>query len=212
MALHPRPLIHWWEVSWSPSPRVDDPLHICPTVPYLLRVYWFVSPPYVRYVLASVVVLVALWIDVRPPPGEARLVARNDIPAGTPLAAALFEEVTVPSGLLEPVLPDGVAAITIAAGEPLLPSHVAFIAPPEGWWVVQLPIPPGVGPGADLRLVLLPTDPTEKPESIPGIVITPPGSSATGFGEPTGSVAIPEQKIERVAVAASSGRVMVLSR
>lgn len=174
--------------------------------------YWFVSPPYVRYGLALLVVLGALWVDLHPPPRETRLVARADIPAGTILSAGLFEEVSVPVGLLAPVRPLGVAAITIAEGEPLLPSHLVATQPPEGWWVVQLPVPPGAGPGADLRIVLLPTDPTEQPESVPGIVITPPLSSMSGFGEPTGSVAIPEQAIERVAVAASSGRVIVLSR
>lgn len=174
--------------------------------------YWFVNPPYARYALATLVVLVALWVDLRPPPRETRLVARDDISAGTILTEELFEEVSVQVGLLAPVRPDGVAVIDISEGEPLLPGHLAFVEPPDGWWIVQLPVPPGAGPGADLRIVLHPADPTDQPDSVPGIVITPSGPSMSGFGEPTGSVAIPEQSIERVSVAASSGRVTVLSR
>jgi hypothetical protein len=110
------------------------------------------------------------------------------------------------------VEPTGVAAIGISKGDLLLSSHVAAVAPPDGWWVVLLPVPPGVRPGTDLRVVLLTADPTKEPEAVPGLVIVPPDRASSGFGDPEGSVAIPEDAVERVAAAVSAGRVIVLSR
>ena len=80
--------------------------------------YWLSPPPYLRYAAAGLVVLVALWFDLRPTPSEPRWVARAEIPAGTPLDVGLFEERSMPVGLLSRVEPTGVAAISIADGEP----------------------------------------------------------------------------------------------
>jgi hypothetical protein len=175
-------------------------------------VYWFVSPPYARYAAAALIVLVALWMDLRPAPVDLRLVARQDISAGTELDRSQFESSPMPAGMFTAVEPTGVAAIGISKGDLLLSSHVAAVAPPDGWWVVLLPVPPGVRPGTDLRVVLLTADPTKEPEAVPGLVIVPPDRASSGFGDPEGSVAIPEDAVERVAAAVSAGRVIVLSR
>ncbi len=174
--------------------------------------YWFVRPPYARYAAAALVVMVALWMDLRPAPSESRLVARQDIPAGTALELSQFEATPLPAGMFPLVTPSGVAAVGIAKGDLLLTSHVAAVAPPDGWWVVRLPVPPGVRPGTELKVVLLTPDPTKQPEAVPGLVIVPPDRSSAGFGDPEGSVAIPEGAVERVAAAVAAGRVIVLSR
>lgn len=174
--------------------------------------YWFVRPPYLRYATATLIVVFALWIDLRPVPRETRLVAREDITAGTPLASDLFEPVDMPVGMLPLVLPEGVAAVPIGRGEPLLTGHVSIVTPPPGWWIVRLPMPSGPGPGAELRVILLPLDPSLTPEAVPGVVVEPPTDDRSGFGDPEGSVAIPGDAIERVAAAVSSGRVVVMSR
>lgn len=173
--------------------------------------YWFVSPPYLRYGAALLVVLVALWSDLRPHPTEARWVARDAIAAGTPLTPDLFEEAEFPPDVLPHVAPDGTAAIPIAGGEPLLPGHVLTVSPPDGWWVVSLGIPAHLPTGADLRVVLLSDDPTVAPVSIPGIVVGPAFDDGLSFGDPLGSVAIPGADVEAVASAAARGRVVVVA-
>ncbi len=174
--------------------------------------YWFVAPPYARYAAAALVVLFAVWMDIRPEPTELIPVARQDIPAGAPLEGHLFEGVPMPRGVLHPVTPTGVAAVAITAGDPLIESHIAHVAPPPGWWVVRLPVPLGAAPGTEIRVVLLPSDPTKQPEAVPGVVIRPAEGPGSGFSDPEGSVAIPEESIERVALAASTSRVVVLTK
>lgn len=173
--------------------------------------YWLTPPPRLRYVAAALVVLVGLWFDLRPVPSEPRWVARDDIPAGTPLDPARFEEVAMPIGLLPRVEPAGVAAIPVADGEPLLPGHVLTVRVPVGWWVVALEIPSHLPAGADLRVVLLDDDPTALPTSVPGIVVGPAIDDGMGFGRPTGSVAIPGEEVEAVAAASARGRVVVVA-
>ncbi len=173
--------------------------------------YWFATPPYLRYAAAVAVVLIALWFDLRPEPSELRWVASEPIPAGATLTADLFEEADLPLGLIPRVEPSGVAAIPIDAGEPLLPGHVLEVEPPEGWWVVSLEIPTHLPTGADLRVVLLTDDPTATPESVPGVVVGPAIDDGFGFGNPIGSVAIPGNRVEVVADASARGRVVVVA-
>lgn len=173
--------------------------------------YWFVDPPYLRYAAAVAVVLVALWFDLRPEPTEPRWMAREPIPAGTHLTVDLFEEIDLPPGLLPRIEPDGVAAMPIAEGEPLLPGHVLAVHAPDGWWVVSLEIPSHLPTGADLRVVLLSDDPTVSPEPVPGIVVGPAMDDGFSFGDPVGSVAIPGDRVEAVAAASARGRVVVVA-
>ncbi len=173
--------------------------------------YWLSPPPYLRYAAAGLVVLVALWFDLRPNPSEPRWVAREEIPAGTPLDVDLFEEQSMPVGLLARVEPTGVAAIPIANDEPLLPGHVLAVVPPDGWWVISLEIPTHLPTGAHLRVVVLSDDPTTEPVSIPGMVIGPAVDGSMNFGDPVGSVAIPGDAVESVAAAATRGRIVVVA-
>jgi hypothetical protein len=168
-------------------------------------VYWLARPPILRYVAAVAVLLVAVVWDLWPEAVVRHPFAATRVPAGAPFEGAI-EWRTVPDGLLPEVEPVGVAMVDLAAGEPVLPSHVGRAPVPDGWWVVSLEVPSGVRVGAEVRVAV--TSPgSSEAALIRGIVVagTPDGVGATG------GVAVPEAEAALVAAAASGGRVAVLA-
>ena len=101
----------------------------------------------------------------------------------------------------------------IPAGQPLSPALVATdsIEPPENWWALEVPLPPGALPGGAVRLVLLPglgIDGT--PEVVDGKVMAGMPEDPLNPGEPTGLVAIPAEAAAPAAAAVADGRAVVL--
>ena len=119
---------------------------------------WLSRPPYLRW-LGAVAILGAGSLDRGPTPAEVEHpYARIDLPAGSVVDEENVEWRRVPGGVLPPVELGGLALVDIPAGQPLSPALVATdsIEPPENWWALEVPLPPGALPGGAVRLVLLP--------------------------------------------------------
>jgi hypothetical protein len=108
----------------------------------------------------------------------------------------------VPKGLLpewtNPVT--GTATVVIQAGTPILPSLVADIAIPPGWWAVSLPLPQRVAPGTPVRVAL-------NGDFADGVVAG--ALNDTGY-ELTAPVAFPPDQASRVVTLAADSTTVVL--
>jgi SAF domain len=139
---------------------------------------------------------------------EAYPFAAHDMAAGDPVADADVAWRDVPTGILPPpqsVL--GHATRAISNGDPLLAGAVAAVEPaPPQWWAVELPLPQGVAPGAEVQVVVL--DPAMSSE---GLVVAAPVVDALS-GRSVGLVAVPEGAAVIVARAAVADSVTVLVR
>ncbi len=175
--------------------------------------YWFPRPPYVRYTLAALVLMAAIWLDIRPADTVLYPVARTDLPAGTELDDRSIEWRPLPAGVLPPPVVDGRLIRPVAAGEPLRASDLAsdVAAAPTDWWSLELALPTGVVAGQPLRLVVLPVQGVDPPDPIPAIVVAPgrPGSGLGG-GATRGLVAVPPEQAGVAAAAAAENRVTIL--
>lgn len=173
--------------------------------------HWFARPPWIRWTLSAVLVSTALVAEIRGPATVDRWVAATDIAAGTELTDELFRPVRFPVGLLPATAPTGYAKVDIAAGDPLIAGLIAEadIAVPEDWWTIDLEIPTHVVPGQAVLLVLLSG---ETPVVVEGIArsieIT---NDPFGGRSAVGSVAIPAGETTRVATAAATGNITVLT-
>jgi SAF domain len=173
---------------------------------YVGLVLWLDRPPYLRWMAASALVVVALAFEISGPdvvryPFVLRTVATGESVQPDDLAWR-----DVPVGLL-PAASDvvGPAARSLRVGDPFIGGSVTSgSAIPEGWWVVAAPIPGSAPPGATVRLVAV-----DDGFAVDGIV-TATGVD-TGFGDVSiGSVAVPETAAVRISLAVSSDRLVVL--
>lgn len=178
--------------------------------------YWFSSPPYLRYTAALLLVLAALWVELRPRDMVEHPFALQSVPAGTPLEPSMFEFRDVPPGVLEAIAVGGAARHAIAAGQPLLPGDTdpTGVVVPTGWWTVEVPLPAATQPGDEVRLVVRPLDIGAESVIVDGLAVRTPIPEADPFGlEPTaGLVAIPGAQAADVALAAGDHRLTVLVR
>ncbi len=178
--------------------------------------YWFSHPPYFRYAAALVLVIGALWVELRHTEFVAHPFADAPIAAGSPLDPSLFVTRPVPPGLLETVTVAGTARHAIAAGEPLTEGAIDpdGVSIPPGWWTVEVSLPTETEPGDEVRLVLGPVDVDGEPTLIDGIAVrTPaPTSDPFGFEARLGLVAIPDGQAAEVASAVGDRRITVLVR
>ncbi len=121
---------------------------------YVRAVYWLRPPPYLRWLVAALLIVLGLGIEARDGNTESYPFAANAIAAGTEIAA-FVEWRTVPAGLLprweEPLT--GVASHDVPAGHPLLPGLSTDLAIPAGWWSIPVPLPVAAAPGTRLRLL-----------------------------------------------------------
>ncbi|REK23939.1 MAG: hypothetical protein DWQ40_01775 [Actinobacteria bacterium] len=171
----------------------------------MVGVIWLQNPPYLRWALAALISVGALFVELRGEGTVEHPFATQPIAAGEPLDAANVEMRSVPSGLLDPVVADGYAKRPFAEGEPITSAGVSATALAEepGWWKVEIRIPQGSVAGDEVQLVLIDT----------GLVV--PGRIASaGDDDPlspgTGSVAIPPEHAAAVASAVAAQRVVVL--
>lgn len=165
--------------------------------------FWLRRPPYLRWIAAGAILLIGLLMDLRGPDLEKYPFAAESLPPGEPVDEAV-EWRDVPTGLLptwnQPV--SGIAASTVAAGDPLLPSLLAEVVVPDGWWTVPIPLPVVAPPGTRLRVRH-----GSAGELIDGIVVG--AGDANGF-EPVGMVAFPADAASTVAAAAANDALVVM--
>lgn len=169
--------------------------------------YWFRRPPYLRWVVASLVVMGALWMDLRGKPTEPRPFAVSSIAAGDPIAEEMLEYREVPVGVLPEVEASGYASVPISPGEPLTPSMISDRDRlPDGWWAMEMEVPTGAGSGTELRLVI-----EQVAAVVPGLItrVVAAGQSA-GWVRETAMVAVPSEQAARVATALADGKMSVL--
>lgn len=190
--------------------RLTNTLPSEPDGRYLLDVYWFARPPYLRQAAAVLLVLVAAWIDLRPTDMVPYPFAAVDLPAGTVIDERSIEWRDVPRGIM-PSAPsvDGTLRYPIKRGEPVSDSLIAEQGPtiPDGWWALSTTLPGTVVVGQTVQLVVT----GAMPRAFPGIVIEPPPpAGALDYEDPEGLVAVPGESATVVAAAMAEGTVSVL--
>jgi hypothetical protein len=169
-------------------------------------VFWLARPPYARRVLTGLLVMFALWVQLRPDPRVAHPFFVRDLPAGHVLTDRDVTMREVPSGVLAPVEPEGTLAVPVRAGEPLIGAVIGdHAAIPAGWWALDVPVPPGVTPGTPVRLVV---DAMTAPRMVPGVVVEVKAGDT--FNPSVALVAVPEAEAAVTAAAVATATVAVL--
>jgi hypothetical protein len=166
---------------------------------------WLQSPPWGRWAVAALIAAVAIWIEFRPETMIPHPFALEEIAAGTAVDESNTETRMVPSGTFTSVELGQTARSTIRAGDPVLGSQLGEEgwSVPEGWWSLEMPLPPGARQGDAARIVLLDTDVVAQ-----GIVVEDTGEDPLGSG--TGMVAVEAGRAADVARAAGEGRAVVM--
>jgi hypothetical protein len=161
-------------------------------------------PPYARWVVAVIVVIVALGWDLAGRATEPFPVAASDIERGEPITDDDVTWRDLPRGSIRlPDLEGAHATTDIRAGDPITRSVTETgLTIPSGWWSVPVELPAGVPRGAPVRLTTL------DGLVVDGIVAV--ASSEDSFGLPTaGSVAVPEDAVSAVSSAAATNSLIV---
>jgi len=168
-------------------------------------VLWLQTPPWGRWIAAGLIVIGALWVELRPDPSVEHPFATEEILAGAEIGEWNTRAQQVPAGLLEPVNVEGVALTDIAPGEPILTSSVGERAEkvPDGWWAIEVALPAGAAPGDKAEMVLL-----DSGSTVPAVVVT--GATDDPLGSGLGSVAVSEEHAAEVAAGVVNGRVAVM--
>ena len=132
--------------------------------------YWLQSPPYLKRLGASLLILAAIAWDLRSSAVEPFPTATGHIAAGTPITDELITWIELPQGRVpRPDLANATAARDIGAGELLTTPVLAgsFVAP-DGWWTVSIEIGALAAPGDEVLLVI-----DDPPITTTGFVISP---------------------------------------
>ena len=171
---------------------------------------WFTRPPYLRWSLVGLLVVAALWVEIRPTSSVTHPYVTRDVPRGEPVEGAL-EWRTVAGGVLEPVVGSGFADRDLLASQPLLPGDTtdAPILVPPGWWLLDVAVPAETTAGMSVQLVILPSTGERVLPPIGGLVtsVRPGEYQSDGL---VGSVAFPPERAATAAVAIAEDRVSVL--
>lgn len=163
--------------------------------------YWLRRPPYLRWLVAGFILLVALALEVRPVPTVSYPFAADNLGPGDPIQdSVVWRE--VPAGMLPGWSgePAGPISVGLLAGDPIVPSAFAAAVVPDGWWAVQVPLPAG-SVGSRLRVIL------GEGRIAEGVVVE--AFPDDGF-EPTGMVAFPPTDAPLVAMAAANDALTVM--
>lgn len=169
-------------------------------------VLWLDRPPYLRWAAASVIVVVALLLQVASPESAPYPFLNRDVNVGEAIADEDLDWQQIPVGLLPPSSDVvGPAVHALEEGDPFLRGSVrSGTVIPDGWWAVPAPVPESVPPGTRVRLIAV-----SDGYSADGIVSR--SGLDTGFGDRTlGSVAVPEEAAVRMSLAAAVDRLVVL--
>jgi hypothetical protein len=154
-------------------------------------------------------VLGALLWDLRAAATEPYPFAAAPIPAGSPFAAGSVEWRDLPVGAFAvPDLSAGVAAVDLAAGEPITGAVVSDpVAVPDGWWAVPVDLPSRASPGTPVLLVV-----TDPPLTIPGVVVTAQRGDRFAMDHSPAIVAVPGEMAPIVAAAERAGLLVAATR
>lgn len=163
--------------------------------------FWLSRPPYARWAIAGLVLVVGAILEFRPAPTVPHPFAVQPIAVGETIDVDRVRWEEVPAGLLAPVSLPMVAPRPIGANEPIPPGDGTQQAGiPVGWWAIEVALPVGARPGMSARLVT----PQWATDGL--IVDTHDGD----FGERSGLVAVPEADADAVANAVLDASLMVL--
>ncbi len=167
------------------------------------------KPPVLRWVAATILVVIALWADLRPSATVEHPVAVAEIPAGDEVTVGQVRMIDVPAGLLEPVELPFVAGRRIGPGDPILATDMSVdeVAPPQGWLLVELAVPDGAKPGSPVVAIVSGMDPDPATRH-DGVVVSV--GVDDGFGGELAGCAFPADDAAIVAVAAADNRISVL--
>ena len=171
---------------------------------------WINRPPYIRWTLIGLLVLVSLWLEIRPSATVTHPFLTRDLTRGEPVENAI-EWRDIAQGVLEPVPGTGFADRRLTGGQPLLrgdTTDVAMVVPP-GWWLVDVVVPTEASAGTQVQLVILPTPGHRPIPPIGGVVTGVRPADYEGDGM-IGSVAFPPDRAATAAVAIAEKRVSVL--
>jgi hypothetical protein len=173
-------------------------------------VFWITRPPYVRWTFISLLVIVILWLEIRPTASTPHPFLAQDVATGELVDNAIVWT-DVPEGVLPASEGSGFATHALTAGDPLLPSDTSpesFGAPPD-WWIVEVALPRGAEAGSPVQLVIVPEPGGAAASPIAGVVVSVTKNDA--FVEHTiGSVAVPPGSAATAAVAIANGQVSVI--
>lgn len=166
---------------------------------------WLARPPLLRWLAAAVLVLIAAWTELAPPPASEQFFLTEDVPAGTPLEPHHVERRTVANGVIDTVEPSGVAATDLRAGDPLLASMSTDTIVPEGWVIIEAAVPAHASPGAGATAIILGRE--SAPVQFPAVVVRQGGSDPFEGGQ--GVIAVPPDWTGPAAGASAEGRLVI---
>lgn len=166
---------------------------------------WLERPPVLRWIGAALLVLVAAWSELAPPPTTPAVFLTTDVAVGTPLDDSHVTRRQVPRGAVETVEPVGVAAADLRAGDPLVASMVAEASIPAGWVLIEAPVPAHAAPGSEATGVIVGDG--AAPVEFPALVVA--AGAGDPFGGSTGTLAVPAEWIGPAAAASAAGRLVV---
>lgn len=166
--------------------------------------YWLGRANYVRWVIGVAIFGVALFAEFRPTNTVAHPFAASEIARGEPLAGLEWRQ--IPRGLLPmPDLNAAFAAVDLAVGEAVLPSHVAASGHvPGDWWSIPVAMPFAAPTGTLVHLV-----DTQTGLSTEGVVMAEPPNDPFAI-EASALVAVPPESAAALAVAAAAGSITVV--
>ena len=167
-------------------------------------------PPYARWTFVGLLVLVSLWLELRPTTTVTHPFLTRDLIHGEPVESAL-EWRRIAEGVLEPVPGHGFADRRLTAGQPLLRGDTTdvSIVVPAGWWLVDVVVPAEAAVGMQVQLVILPS-PGHRPVPPIGGLVTKVRPADYEADELIGSVALPPDRAATAAVAIAEKQVSVL--
>ncbi|MGI9643165.1 MAG: SAF domain-containing protein [Acidimicrobiia bacterium] len=162
-------------------------------------------PPYLRWSVATLIVIAALLWELSDRATESVPFANAEIARGEVISDDHIEWRDIPFGAFSPAdLVGAMALVDIREGDPLTSSVAGSGSTiPQGWWSVPVDLPPGVPVGSAVRLT------TDDGSSVDGVIAIAASSDQFGIAVP-GAVAVPEQAVDMVAVAAASGSLLVV--
>ncbi len=171
---------------------------------------WMSRPQYLRWILVGLLVLVSLWLEIRPTPTASHPFLTRDLDRGEPVEEAL-EWREIAEGVLDSVPGTGFANRRLVGGQPLLPGDTVEVSlqVPPGWWLLDLPVPSDATVGGRISLVVRPEAGQQPAPPIGGIVTAVRSGDYDGDA-PIGAVAFPPDLAATAAVAIAEDRFSVL--
>jgi hypothetical protein len=168
-------------------------------------VIWLQSPPWGRWIAATVIAVMALWVELGPDPVADHPFAISEIAPGDLLTTADVVWKSVPVGLFDPVSPDSVLTRTVDPGEPILASDVGNASDlmPTGWWIIAVDLTVGAKRGDRAKVVMLDTLTVAS-----AIVVS--AATEDPLGGLAGAVAVEPDLAAEAAAAAAEGRLAVM--